>query len=147
MRTLGNILWFIFGGLILSVLWGVVGIICCCTIIAVPAGIQCFKFASFVFWPFGRDVVFSNNVGSFLLKAPQTRSSSYPLFRQRHLPDRPIPHTGRGLLRAHGLRGKGASCPVYRVYGPGLQGQRDGDLPRFSGRGRKAGQSGDVSEF
>lgn len=67
MRTLCNILWFIFGGLILSVLWGVVGIICCCTIIAVPAGIQYFKFASFVFWPFGRDVVFSNNVGSFLL--------------------------------------------------------------------------------
>ena len=67
MKTLGNILWFIFGGLILSVLWGVVGVICCCTITAIPAGIQCFKFASFVFWPFGRDVVFSSNVGSFLL--------------------------------------------------------------------------------
>ena len=67
MKTLGNILWFIFGGLIISVLWGVVGVICCCTIIAIPAGIQCFKFASFVFWPFGRDVVFSSNVGSFLL--------------------------------------------------------------------------------
>lgn len=67
MRTLGNILWFIFGGLILSLLWGMVGLICCCTIIAIPAGIQCFKFASFVFWPFGRDVVFSNNMGNFLL--------------------------------------------------------------------------------
>lgn len=67
MRTLGNILWFVFGGLILSVLWGVLGIICCCTIVAIPAGIQCFKFASFVFWPFGRDVVFSSSVRSFLL--------------------------------------------------------------------------------
>lgn len=67
MRTLGNILWLIFGGLILSVLWGVAGLICCCTIIAIPAGIQCFKFAAFVFWPFGRDVVFSSNVGNFLL--------------------------------------------------------------------------------
>lgn len=67
MRTLGNILWFIFGGLILSILWGVAGLLCCCTIIAIPVGIQCFKFASFVLWPFGRDVVFSNGVGSFLL--------------------------------------------------------------------------------
>ena len=67
MKTLGNILWFIFGGLIISVLWGVVGVICCCTIIAIPAGIQCFKFASFVFWPFGRDVIFSSSVRSFLL--------------------------------------------------------------------------------
>jgi uncharacterized membrane protein YccF (DUF307 family) len=67
MKTLGNILWFVFGGLILSALWGIVGIICCCTIIAIPVGIQCFKFASFIFWPFGRDVDFSNSVGSFLL--------------------------------------------------------------------------------
>lgn len=50
-----------------GVLWGIVGVICCCTIIAIPVGIQCFKFASFVFWPFGRDVVFSDSVRSFLL--------------------------------------------------------------------------------
>lgn len=67
MRTLGNVLWFIFGGLFLSLIWGVIGAFCCCTIIAIPIGIQCFKFASFVFWPFGRDVVFSNGVGNFLL--------------------------------------------------------------------------------
>lgn len=67
MRVLGNILWFIFGGLILSILWAIIGVICCCTIIAIPAGIQCFKFSSLIFWPFGRDVIFSNNAGSFLL--------------------------------------------------------------------------------
>ena len=67
MRTFGNILWFVFGGLLLSVMWGIIGVICCCTIIAIPIGVQCFKFASFVFWPFGRDVVFSNGVGNFLL--------------------------------------------------------------------------------
>lgn len=67
MKTLGNILWFVFGGLVLSLLWGIAGAICCCTIIAIPVGVQCFKFASFVLWPFGRDVVFSNSVRSFLL--------------------------------------------------------------------------------
>ena len=67
MRTFGNVLWFIFGGLLLSLMWGIIGVICCCTIIAIPIGVQCFKFASFVFWPFGRDVVFSNGVGNILL--------------------------------------------------------------------------------
>ena len=67
MRTFGNILWFIFGGLLLSLMLGIIGVICCCTIISIPIGVQCFKFASFVFWPFGRAVVFSNGVGNFLL--------------------------------------------------------------------------------
>lgn len=67
MKTLGNILWLVFGGLVLSLLWGIAGAICCCTIIAIPVGVQCFKIASFVLWPFGRDVVFSNSVRSFLL--------------------------------------------------------------------------------
>lgn len=64
MKTLGNILWFVFGGLILSALWGIVGIISCCTIIAIPVGIQCFKFASFYIrlysGPSRQNVDFSN---------------------------------------------------------------------------------------
>lgn len=67
MRTFGNILWFIFGGLLLSLMWGIIGVVCCCTIVAIPIGVQCFKFASFVFLPFGRDVTFSNGIGNFLL--------------------------------------------------------------------------------
>lgn len=67
MRILGNVLWLVFGGLFLSFLWAVSGVLCCCTIIAIPVGIQCFKFASFVIWPFGRDIAFSNGAGSFLL--------------------------------------------------------------------------------
>lgn len=30
-------------------------------------GIQCFKFASLVFWPFGRNVIFANGTANFLL--------------------------------------------------------------------------------
>ena len=67
MKTLGNILWCFFGGFFLSCLWIIAGILCCCTIIAIPCGIQCFKFASFIFWPFGRTVVFSNQMTNFLL--------------------------------------------------------------------------------
>ena len=67
MRVLGNLLWLFFGGIILSILWAVAGVLCCCTLICIPVGIQCFKFASLVLWPFGRDIVFSNRTGSFLL--------------------------------------------------------------------------------
>lgn len=67
MRALGNILWFIFGGGILALLWFLAGLLCCCTIIGIPIGVQCFKFSSLMIWPFGRDVIFSNGTGSFLM--------------------------------------------------------------------------------
>lgn len=68
MRFIGNVLWFIFGGVILAVLWFVAGLICCVTIIGIPLGIQCFKFAALMLWPFGRDIDFSKaGIGSFLV--------------------------------------------------------------------------------
>lgn len=67
MRILGNILWCIFGGGLLAILWGIAGIFCCCTIIGIPLGIQCFKLTSFVIWPFGRNIIFANCTTSFLL--------------------------------------------------------------------------------
>ncbi len=56
MHLLGNIIWIVFGGLISAILWFIAGILCCITFIGIPFGIQCFKIASFVFSPFGRDV-------------------------------------------------------------------------------------------
>ena len=67
LSVFGNILWVFCGGALLSVMWGIVGILCCCTVIAIPIGIQCFKFASLVLWPFGRNTTYSNQTGSFLL--------------------------------------------------------------------------------
>lgn len=67
MKILGNILWLIFGGLILGLLWFVAGIICCVTLIGIPLGVECFKFAKLAFWPFGRDVEFGGSTGKMLL--------------------------------------------------------------------------------
>ena len=68
MRVIGNILWFVFGGVILAVLWFIAGLLCSITIIGIPLGIQCFKFANLALWPFGRDIDFSKaGVGSFLI--------------------------------------------------------------------------------
>ncbi len=57
MRTLGNIIWILFGGLALSISWAVSGLLCCITIIGIPLGRQCFKIAGLALTPFGKEVV------------------------------------------------------------------------------------------
>lgn len=67
MGCLGNILWFLFGGLFLGLGWCVTGVLWCLTLIGIPVGVQCFKLAGMAFWPFGKEVVHSGGTGSFLL--------------------------------------------------------------------------------
>lgn len=57
MKLLGNIIWFIFGGLFAAIGWILVGLLFCITIIGIPIGKQCFKFVTLVITPFGKDVV------------------------------------------------------------------------------------------
>ena len=67
MRLLGNILWFILGGFVMAVSWFAAGILWCLTIIGIPVGIQCFKFAALSLWPFGKEIVYHPSTSSFLL--------------------------------------------------------------------------------
>jgi uncharacterized membrane protein YccF (DUF307 family) len=57
MRTLGNVLWFVFAGVWLALGYAVCGLLLCVTIIGIPFGVQAFKLASFSLWPFGRTAV------------------------------------------------------------------------------------------
>jgi uncharacterized membrane protein YccF (DUF307 family) len=56
---LGNIIWLIFGGFLAAMGYVFGGFILCLTIIGIPWGMQCFKIASLVIWPFGKTVVSS----------------------------------------------------------------------------------------
>jgi uncharacterized membrane protein YccF (DUF307 family) len=56
MHLLGNLIWMVFGGLVSCILWCVAGFALCITIVGIPFGLQCFKIASLVLWPMGRDV-------------------------------------------------------------------------------------------
>ncbi len=67
MRLIGNILWFLFGGLIGGLSWILAGIIWCVTIIGIPIGLQCFKFAGLAFWPFGKEIVYGGGTFSFIV--------------------------------------------------------------------------------
>ena len=56
MKTIANIIWVLFGGLELALGWWLIGLLLCVTIVGIPFGKQCFKFAGFVLWPFGRQI-------------------------------------------------------------------------------------------
>ena len=57
MRTIGNILWCIFGGLLGGLAWVFAGCIWCITIVGIPFGKQFFKMARLSFMPFGASVI------------------------------------------------------------------------------------------
>lgn len=60
MSLFGNIIWLLFGGIIGAILWALAGLIWCVTIIGIPFGVQCFKIAGFVLWPFGKEIELGN---------------------------------------------------------------------------------------
>ena len=53
MKTIGNILWFLLGGIWLALGYAIGGLAMCITIIGIPFGIQSFKLAGLALWPFG----------------------------------------------------------------------------------------------
>lgn len=57
MRTLGNILWLILGGLPMAFAYAAAGVVMFVLIVTIPFGIQAFKLAGFALWPFGRVMV------------------------------------------------------------------------------------------
>ena len=57
MSILGNILWFICGGLLSGLSWVLAGLICCITIIGIPFGKQFFKIAKLSLMPFEAEVI------------------------------------------------------------------------------------------
>lgn len=56
LTILGNIIWIITGGIGTALGWLLVGVLLCITIIGIPFGKQCFKFATITLSPFGREV-------------------------------------------------------------------------------------------
>jgi uncharacterized membrane protein YccF (DUF307 family) len=57
MNFLGNLIWLIFGGIIIAIEYFVGSIILMITIVGIPFGLQTLKMASLSLWPFGRDTV------------------------------------------------------------------------------------------
>ena len=55
MNVVGNLIWLIFGGIIIAIEYFIGSIVLMITIIGIPYGLQTLKMASLAIWPFGRD--------------------------------------------------------------------------------------------
>ena len=79
MGCLGNVIWFIFGGFFMGMSWLLAGVLWCITIVGIPIGLQCFKFAGLAFFPFGKQVVYGGGVVSLLMNILWLIFSGIPL--------------------------------------------------------------------
>ncbi len=57
MSVLGNVLWILLGGFLISIEYLIGGFVLCLTIIGIPFGIQNFKLAAMALVPFGHEIV------------------------------------------------------------------------------------------
>lgn len=57
LRTIGNLLWIVFGGLLMGLSWWFFGLLAFITIVGIPWGRACFVIGKLAFWPFGREVI------------------------------------------------------------------------------------------
>lgn len=57
MRLIGNIIWFLFGGILMGLGWWLIGALAYLSIIGIPWGKACFVIGQFTFFPFGKEAV------------------------------------------------------------------------------------------
>ena len=56
MKAIGNFLWFFTFGLVLGLVYFLLGVAFCATVIGIPFGIKYFHMSKFIFCPFGKYV-------------------------------------------------------------------------------------------
>jgi len=61
MNLIGNIVWLVFGGLLLAIAYFIQGLVLCLTIIGIPFGLQLFKFGMYSLSPFGHEMVYEES--------------------------------------------------------------------------------------
>ena len=79
MSCLGNLLWFLCCGLWQGLSWLLAGLLWCVTIVGIPIGLQCFKFASLSFFPFVKEMRYGGGTVSLLLNLIWILVSGIPL--------------------------------------------------------------------
>ena len=57
MKAVGNLIWFICGGIWMGISWYIAGLIMFITIIGIPWGKACFTIGQFSFLPFGKEAI------------------------------------------------------------------------------------------
>ncbi|WP_372882870.1 YccF domain-containing protein [Psychromonas sp.] len=65
MRLIGNLIWFMFGGVIMGLAWFFFGLLAFISIVGIPWGRACFVMAGFSFFPFGKEAIPRNQLTQF----------------------------------------------------------------------------------
>jgi uncharacterized membrane protein YccF (DUF307 family) len=63
--AIGNLLWFVFGGLWMGLGWWLAGIICALTIVGLPWAKSCFVIGQFAFLPFGKEAISRSELNGY----------------------------------------------------------------------------------
>jgi uncharacterized membrane protein YccF (DUF307 family) len=57
MSLILNVLWVVFGGWLMALLWLVAAVVTAITVILLPWSRACFEIANYTLWPFGREAI------------------------------------------------------------------------------------------
>jgi uncharacterized membrane protein YccF (DUF307 family) len=57
LRLIGNVLWFVLGGVWMGLAWWLVGLVALISVVGIPWAKACFMLGQFAFFPFGMDAV------------------------------------------------------------------------------------------
>ncbi|HME43882.1 MAG TPA: YccF domain-containing protein [Syntrophorhabdales bacterium] len=57
MRAIGNLLWFILGGVWMGLAWWIAGLLAYVSAVGIPWGKACFVIGQFTFFPFGKEAI------------------------------------------------------------------------------------------
>ncbi len=57
MRAIGNLLWFVLGGVWMGLAWWIAGLLAYVSIVGIPWGKACFVIGRFTFFPFGKEAI------------------------------------------------------------------------------------------
>jgi uncharacterized membrane protein YccF (DUF307 family) len=57
MRVIGNLLWFILGGVWMGLAWWIAGLLAYVSVVGIPWGKACFVIGQFTFFPFGKEAI------------------------------------------------------------------------------------------
>lgn len=64
MRLILNVIWLVFGGLVLALGYLLAALVCFLLIVTIPFGFAALRIASYALWPFGRTIVEKPGAGA-----------------------------------------------------------------------------------
>lgn len=64
MRFVLNVIWLVFGGLLLAIGYALAGLVCMVLVVTIPFGVAAFRMANYALWPFGRELVAKPGAGA-----------------------------------------------------------------------------------